>query len=176
MRNSLSESRMAWLATGLVAGLAVAYFWPHEPAYATTADRDSNFAMVTIPVGTSAAGISDPMDGMFILDFHTGQLMGAVLNRQNGKFANLYRRDLAKDFSVDPQATPHYAIVTGYAQLASQANLTFASGVVYVGELSSGKVIAYAFPWQEARKPQPAQHLLVPIDFIQWRQPTQKDK
>jgi hypothetical protein len=136
MRASISDSRVVWLVGGLLAGLGVAYFWPHEPAYATTADRDANFAMITIPVGTSAAGINDPMDGVFILDFLTGQLKGAVLNRQRGTFASLYYRDLAKDFDVDPQGTPHYALASGYAQVAGQRGKTFASGVLYVAELS----------------------------------------
>lgn len=176
MRASVSENRSTWLVLGLMAGICVAYFWPHEPAYATNADRDSQFLMVTVPVGTSAAGISDPMDGVFILDFLTGQLKGAVLNRQSGKFTNLYFRDLAKDFNVDPQADPHYAMVTGYAQLAGQRGLTFASGIVYVGELSSGQLAAYAFPWKEAPRPAPQVIPLVPIDVFQWREPTQKDK
>jgi hypothetical protein len=176
MRTSLADSRVVWLVAGLLAGLGVAYFWPHEPAYATTADRDSNFAMITVPVGMSAAGINDPMDGVFILDFHTGQLKGAVLNRQTGKFTSLYFRDLAKDFNVDPQATPHYAIASGYSQLAGQAGLTFAAGVLYVGELSSGQMAAYAFPWKEAPNPPPPPVTLQPIDVVRWRQPSQKDK
>ncbi|MGE5192415.1 MAG: hypothetical protein ACM3U2_07915, partial [Deltaproteobacteria bacterium] len=101
MRNVMAANRVAWLACGLVAGLAIAYFWPHEPAYATTADRDTQFSMVTCQVGVNAAGIQDAMDAVFILDFLTGQLKGAAINRQVGKFASFYFRDLAKDFDVD---------------------------------------------------------------------------
>jgi hypothetical protein len=175
MRPSLSESRVWWLAAGLVAGIGVAYFWPHEPAYATTADRDAQFAMCTVPVGTSAAGINDPMDGVFVLDFLTGQLKGAVLNRQTGKFTSFYLRDLAKDFNVDPKAEPHYAMVSGFSQLAGQGGLTFASGVVYIGELSSGKIAAYAFPWKEAPRPAPQVIQLQPIHYFQWREPKQRE-
>lgn len=176
MRASVSDSRVMWLVGGLMAGLGVAYFWPHEPTYASTADRDSNFAIITIPVGTSAAGINDPMEGVFILDFLTGQLKGAVLNRQKGKFASLYYRDLAKDFNVDPQGTPHYALASGYAQVSGQRGLTFASGVLYVAELSSGELAAYAFPWNEAPRTAPITAEMVPLDHFLWRQPTKKDK
>lgn len=169
------NTRVAWLAAGVVGGLAVAYFWPHEPAFATNADRDGQFAMVTVPVGTSAAGISDPMDGVFVLDFLTGQLKGAVLNRQNGKFTSFYLRDLAKDFNVDPEKEPHYAMVTGYAQLAGRGGATFASGVVYIGELSSGRIHAYAFPWKEAPRPAPVVIPLALIDGFPWREPTKQD-
>src|SRR5437588_3749282 len=86
MRNMMAVNRMTWLAGGLVAGLAIAYFWPHEPTYATTADRDTQFSMVTVPVGTSAAGVNDPMEAVFIIDFLPGLLRGAEMNRQTGAF------------------------------------------------------------------------------------------
>src|SRR5262245_13917635 len=31
MRDVMAPNRLAWLGCGLVAGLAIAYFWPHEP-------------------------------------------------------------------------------------------------------------------------------------------------
>lgn len=176
MRHSLSESRVAWLLAGLVAGLGIAYFWPHEPAFATTGDRDASFAMVTIEVGQSAAGINDPMDGVFILDFLTGKLQGAVLNRQNGVFAQLYFRDVAKDFNVDPESEPHYAMVSGISQLPARKGNIYASGVLYIGELSSGKVLAYAFPWVEAPRKTPQLTPLQIVDGFPWREAKDKTK
>src|SRR5262245_62760159 len=108
MRHVTAKKRAVWLACGLVAGLAISYFWPHEPAYATTADRDTQFSMVTCQVGVNAGGIQDAMDAVFILDFLTGQLKGAAMNRQVGQFSSFYFRDLAKDFEVDGNADPHY--------------------------------------------------------------------
>jgi hypothetical protein len=170
----MDSNRVAWLACGLIAGLVVAYVCPHEPVQATTADRDSQFMMVTCPVGNAAAGILDPMDGVFILDFLTGQLKGAVLNRANRTFAAFYVRDLAKDFGVDGAADPHYCIVSGYSQMNAQQGPTYASGVLFVGELTSGKVAAYAFPWLEPGLGGPI--ALQPLDVFQWKQPTPKGK
>ncbi|MFN0054121.1 MAG: hypothetical protein ACKV0T_18225 [Planctomycetales bacterium] len=169
---------MAWLVAGLLVGLGVAYYWPQERAYANTVDRDSQFVMITVPVGTNAgaAGFNDPMDGVFILDFLSGQLRGAVLNRQTGRFASLYSRDLAKDFQVDPKDEPHYAIVSGVAQSPNQQGVQFASGIIYVAELSSGKLAAYAFPWIEVPRPSPKKYDMIVKDVFQWRQPMQKDK
>lgn len=172
MRNTMSSSRVAWLACGLIAGLAIAYLCPHEPAYATTADRDSQFMMVTCPVGNMGGGITDPLDGVFILDFLTGQLKGAVLNRTKQSFAAFYIRDLAKDFNVAGDEDPHYCIVSGYAQMNAQQGPTFASGVLFVGELTSGKVAAYAFPWLEPGFGQAMP--LVPLDVFPWKQPAPK--
>ncbi|HEY3964311.1 MAG TPA: hypothetical protein VGM05_07115 [Planctomycetaceae bacterium] len=172
MRSTMTSSRAAWVAGGLIAGLAIAYFCPHEPTYATTADRDSQFMMVTVPVGNKAVGIDDPIDGVFILDFLTGQLKGAVMNRQAGRFTSFYMRDLANDFNVKGDEDPHYCIVTGYSQMPAAQGTTFASGVLFVGELTSGKVAAYGFPWNEAGMG--AVVPLVLLDAFPFKQPVKK--
>ncbi|MGQ0635072.1 MAG: hypothetical protein ACT4QC_10705 [Planctomycetaceae bacterium] len=173
MRVGLSNGPITWLLGGLLAGLGVAYFWPHEPAYANTVDRDKNFAIITVPVGMSAAGINDPLEGVFVLDFLTGQLKGAVLNRQVGKFASFYVRDLSKDFSVDAATEPRFAIASGYAGLTGQRGMVYASGIIYVAELTTGRIAAYAFPFLERGNAAPME--LMPLDAFQWRPPT-KDK
>ena len=118
-------------------------------------------------------GVTDQLDGVFVLDFLTGSLKGGVLNRQHGKFTAFYFRDLAKDFKVDPQAEPHYAFVTGTAQLTGEGGSTPASGVVYVGELTSGIIRCYAFPWRESNEPvRPV--MMTPIDQFPFRAPAEK--
>ena len=161
--------RMVWLAAGLVAGLAIASVWPHEPAYAVTTDRDAKFAMTTCTVSVVAV---DPIEAIFVLDFLTGSLKGAVLNRQIGKFTAFYYRNLALDFKVDPKSEPHYVIVNGQAQLSGNAGLQFASSVLYIGELTSGKIVCYGFPWKESRTPL-APFQLVQVDGFQFREPSQ---
>jgi len=174
MQNLMSTNRVAWLAGGVALGLAIAWFLPHEPAYAMTGDRDTQFSMVTIPVGASALGVNDPMEAVFILDFLTGQLRGAALNRQVGRFASFYFRDLSKDFDVDGDSDPHYCMVSGYAQMPNQAGIPMASGMLYVGELSSGKVIGYSFPWREQGTSEPVP--LLPTDSFPWKKPSPRGK
>jgi len=174
MQRVLTGNRVAWLAGGLALGLAVSYFVPHEPAYANTVDRDTQFAMITIPIGVSAAGINDPMDAVFILDFLTGQLKGAALNRQIGKFRSFYFRDLSKDFEVDGDTDPHYCLSSGYAQVPNQAGVAMASGMLYIGELSSGMVIGYSFPWQETGTNGVVP--LIPMDSFPFKKPAPKGK
>lgn len=165
MLTRMSESRMTWLAAGLLAGMALSYFWPHEPAKAITTDRNDKFAMATIPVSL----VSD-VEGIFLLDFSTGQLRGAVLNNKIGKFTHSYQRNIAADFKVDPTAGSfHYSIVAGRANLPSQGPATLSTGVLYVGELTSGRVICYAFPYNESNRP--TQAVLRPIDSFQFREP-----
>ena len=168
MSNRISEDRMTWLAVGVAAGLCISYFWPYERALAATTDRDSKFAMATIDV--SPININ-AVEGIFVLDFLTGQLTGAVLNNKIGKFMTRYSYNVAADFQVDPKAEPHYAIVTGVANLPSGRGVNPASGVIYIGELSSGKVICYSFPYSMANRPQAS--TLAPLDFFQFREPAQ---
>lgn len=170
MRSTMTSSRAAWVAAGLLAGLAVAYVCPHEPAYANTADRDSQFMMITVPVGNMALGLNDPLDGVFILDFVTGQLKGAVLNRQLGKFVSFYNRDLANDFGVKDD--PHYCIVSGYSQMPAAQGVTFSSGVLFIGEETTGKVAAYSFPFNEGGTGGVVP--LVLIDSFPFKQPVKK--
>src|SRR5438045_436599 len=114
MRAQMTGNRTLFLIVGLIAGLAIAQFWPREPAYAVTTDRDARFALTTCTV--SVIGV-DPIEAVFVLDFLTGQLKGSVLSRQLGQFVLFYWRDLANDFSIDPKVEPRYAIVNGQGQL-----------------------------------------------------------
>jgi hypothetical protein len=159
---------MPGLIAGILAGAAVAWTWPHEPAYATTGDRAQHFSMVTIPVSDAVNGIINPLDGVFVLDFVTGQLRGGVVNRQTGKFASFNFRELAKDFDVNPNQVPEFCMVTGYAQLPNQAGKPMSSGMIYIGEFNTGKVVAYTFPWMEKGGGGPLQ--MTPMDVFQWRQ------
>jgi hypothetical protein len=147
-----SEQRMVWLAAGLVGGLCVSYFWPHEPAMSAASDRNSKFGMATCAV-TSGLGVAGELEGIFVLDYYTGRLTGATLDPKSGKFMSGYFRAVAADFQVDPKAEPNYAMVTGKAPLNAKGRTPMASGVIYVGELSSGKILAYGFPFAVANRP-----------------------
>ena len=164
-----SGNRYLWLMAGAVLGLAASWFFPQEPLHASSSDRDEKFAMLTVPVkDLQFGGVRDHLEGVFVLDFLTGQLKGAVLTK-TGRFTHFYVRNIAADFQVNPDATPHYAIVTGNAQLPSQGRSTWATGVIYVAELTTGRVAAYGFPFNEANRAVPAV-ALAPLDRFQFRE------
>ena len=176
MSHRLSDNRLVWLVFGLLAGLAVSSFWPHEPLSAATSDREKNFGLMTVAVrDIQLAGVQDKQEGVFVLDYLTGRLQGAILNSRVGGFTHKYYRDLANDFNVDPQAgRPQYTMVTGISQLPSQGRITWASGVVYVGELTSGRIHAYAFPYADSRgRLKPVQ--MRKIAVFQFRQPLKRN-
>lgn len=166
----MKQQKIVWMLTGLVAGLGIAQFWPHEPVAAGTADRDSKFGMATVPVS-----FTDGTEGVFVIDYLTGELKGAMANPRIGKFTNFYYRSLAADFNVDPKAEPHYVMVTGQrGQNIGQAGVSLAAGMIYVGELTSGKIVAYTFPYRELRVPAPPVQL-TPLDLFQFREPVVRD-
>ena len=146
MNTTLTKDRLTWLCLGLMAGLAASSFWPHEPLYATSTDRNDKFAMTTCEVN-----LVDRFEAVFVLDFLTGQLQGATLDFRDGGFQYHFYRNIAQDFQVDPNAEPNYAILAGRAQLQGKRGITPATGVIYVAELSTGRVNAYGFPYQQGR-------------------------
>lgn len=164
----VNDRRWLWLGLGVLAGICVASLWPQDRAKAATTDRDSKFAMATIPVS-----LINDVEGLFVLDFLTGNLTGGVIDNKTGEFLTRYARNIAADFGVDPKAEPHYCIVAGRANLPAVAGRTPATGLLYIGELSSGKVIAYTFPYQVARQVQVAP--LTPLTFLQFREPAALD-
>ena len=148
MLQRFSDKRTVWLTIGLMAGLGIATLWPHEQVKAVATDRDAQFAMTTCQVG-----VIDPIEAIFVLDFLTGSLKGAVLNRTNAQFTNFFFRDLPQDFGIDPKKEAHYCIVTGQAQMASAGAQPPAPSVIYVGELTTGKIICYGFTFAESARP-----------------------
>ena len=171
MQKQNTNNRMVWLVIGVLAGLCISYFWPHEPVSAATSDRDTNFGLITVPVrDVTIAGVRDTMEGVFVIDYLTGRLQGAVINPRIGKFTSAYFRNLAADFKVDPQANPHYTLATGTIQLAARGQATWANAILYVGELNSGMIHAYAFSYTDNRvKGAPVP--LVLMDGFRFRQP-----
>lgn len=145
-----------WLGIGLVAGLMVARLWPEERLQAVATDRDERFAITTVAVDPLGGAGQNP-EAVFVLDFLTGRLTGGILNAQNGVFVNSYVRDVAEDFKLDGAGKPKFAIMSGVANLPNMRGVQSAAGVLYIGELTTGKVIAYRIPYRTSTKQLPTQ-------------------
>ena len=159
-----TNTQIAFLAVGVAVGICLTSIWPHEPVFAATTDRDSRFAMATVDV-SDISGI----EGVFCLDFLTGQIRGGVLHTRTGKFQYTYHRNIAADFNVDASAEPHFALVSGRANLPNARSTQLAQGVLYIAELSSGRVIAYTFPYQQGNNTA-VNIQLTPLDTFQFRE------
>ncbi len=170
MQPQVNERRFLWMAMGMVAGLCLAYFWPHETAQAVATDRDERFAICTVDTQSQ---IGTP-ETVFVLDFLTGRLSGALLNQATGTFTNFWFRNIASDFQVqaDAAAKAKYVIIPGRADLTSGRGATTASSVLYIGELTSGKIGAYRFQFRTSKTPLPVQPI-EPFAYFPFRESTQ---
>lgn len=142
MARNIRNPNLAWLIAGLIGGVVLAGIWPTQPTFATATDRLEQFGIAT--------GFVDPgLEGVYILDFVTGQLQALVIHRQLQRFAARYVRNISADFGVEPDQNPRYVMATGQAdlrQVAGRGQFT-TSGVLYVAELTSGQICVYSFPY-----------------------------
>lgn len=165
MREGIRDQRLAWMTGGVIIGLAIALYWPAEPAYAIAVDRAERFAMCAVP---TQAGTSE---ALFVMDFVTGRLVGAAYNSQSGAFTEFYIKELAADFGVQAGAEVEYIIVPARTEFRAIAGAgtgrrgSPATGGIYVGELNSGKVILYGFMFQSAPRPGPPQPVIKVASF-----------
>ncbi len=151
-----------WLTAGVVVGLGIAALWPHRPLTAATSDRNEKFGMCTVYV-------SENLEAVFVLDFLTGRLTGACLGKQGTGFVQFFAADPGTDLQVRPGAKAQYTMTPGLAQIRSRPGTQPAASVIYVAEMSTGKVGCYAIPFllPNAKNPVPAK--LAPLDVYTFR-------
>jgi hypothetical protein len=156
--------KLNWLClgAGVLLGLGIAALWPQRPLTAACVDRNEKFAMCT-------ATVTEGLEAVFVLDFLTGRLRGSCLHPQSGThFVVLFEADVGTDLGVKA-AKPQYAMVPGYAKIRSTPGVQPAGSVLYVAELSTGKVGCYAIPLKLPNTPNPVPQLLLPMPNAQFQ-------
>lgn len=167
--------RLAWMGTGLAVGLAiglalavgvgmgtrtrgddVAGRFPIEELKlkAFGAHGSDTFAIATGPVDGN-------VDGIFCLDFLTGDLTGYVMSPRFGKFFAAFRTNVTKDLPVEQGKATKYAMALGRINvLSTYTNIKPGASVIYVADCNTGIVAAYAFPWNQQLSGNPPSSLL----------------
>ncbi len=156
---------LVWVAVGLLVGLVLGGAWPQTPLHAVATDRADTFAIAT-------GAVDEDMEAIFFLDFLTGQLRAAVLGYQSGQFMAFYEHNVLDDLAVEPDRTPRFLMVTGHANLQrGAARLRPSRSVLYIAEVNSGRVAAYAIPWDPTahRAGQTFRGGFIPLDATQFR-------
>ena len=144
------------ICLGLVLPLVIT-----RPVDAQSTDRAAGVIMTTVR-------ISDDIEALFVLDTDNRRLTGQVINNQTNLFAQSYARDISGDFKVPTDQAPRFAMVTGRVNLAPYRNFVPNRTVLYVTEVNTGRVVAYAFSYKPANQNVRGQQLFV-VDSFQYR-------
>lgn len=165
----------ALLAVGVAVGVPLG--WGFAPprglpkAFAITSQADESFAICTTPID-----MANSIEGIFVLDFATGDLTGGVLNAGSGLFGTSYKYNVLGDLGFQPgQAkNPRFLLVAGSAELRPNPRLgrrQLAPSVIYVTDCTTGATPAYGIPWspQQANASAPVMSELVPLDVARPR-------
>ncbi len=122
------------LAAGLVVfGAAIGFSLADvRPAHAAN-DRFEDYVMCT---GAVAIQPKAQTDGVWLLDYRAGKLLGTVIDRNNnGKIVGWAEVDLVTEFNIPPRQDVHFMMTTG--QIAE------GQSALYVAETKSGKFAVY---------------------------------
>ncbi len=122
------------LAAGVALGAVAAMFYlgQPQPAGAASNDRHGDYAMATGAVSLSP---KIQADGVWLLDYRAGKLLGTVIDKTQGKIVGWAEVDLVGEFELAPKQDVHFMMVTGY--------ITSGQSALYVAETSTGKFGVY---------------------------------
>ena len=125
--------RMMWLAVGLVLGVVGTgmFFASSHPAEAAN-DRYEDYILCTGPVAVQPRA---PTDGIWLLDYRSGKLLGTVIDRTLGKIISWAEVDLVTEFAIQPKQNVHFLMTTG--------TITQGQAAVYVAETVTGRIGVY---------------------------------
>jgi hypothetical protein len=175
-----SRSAKGWFAAGLALGLAVAVGAVVESVAMRGGSSESEFAFPQTglkAVATHstdsvamATGMIEENEGLFTLDYLTGDLQCFVIYTKNVPrpyVGAVYKYNVLKDLEVNTEKKASYLMLTGVSNLVRGAsNVRPSQSVVYVMNVENGRFAAYAVPWDAtlASRGQQQTGPLLPID------------
>jgi hypothetical protein len=123
---ALERARVRWLETRLHAAAA------------------QNSGALAVATGYIEQGV----EGIFVLDFISGDLTCGVLNPRTGQMAGLFKRNVAADLGVVQGKQPKYLMTTGFFDAkGTVSNTRPALSLVYIADTTTGNYIGYMLPW-----------------------------
>ena len=128
------SGRLFWLVVGLVlgAGGLGLYLGTGRSVQAASSDRYEDYILCSGAVAITPRALTD---GVWLLDYRGGKLLGTVIDRNLGKIVGWAEVDLVNEFGIPARQNAHFMMVTGQIS-QSQAAL-------YVAETTSGKFGVY---------------------------------
>ncbi len=145
-----------FLLAGLAIGLAIGGSFAAGIVLERRADSSHASALNELRLKASASSsaetfaiatgpIDGEVEGLFCLDFLTGDLSCFVISPRGKGFAGLFKTNIVKDMPAEKGKTPAYVLVTGGINVRGNPNAP--SSLVYVADANSGVWAAYSFAW-----------------------------
>jgi hypothetical protein len=122
------------LTAGIGIGAVAAMFslGSPKPLGAASNDRFGDYVMAT---GAVSINPRVQTDGVWMLDYRSGKLLGTVIDKTQGKIVGWAEVDLTGEFGVKAFQDVHFMMTTGY--------VTQGQSALYVAETSTGKFGVY---------------------------------
>ena len=95
-------------------------------------DRYQDYVMCTGAVSVTPRA---PTDGVWMLDYKAGKLLGTVIDRALGKIVGWAEVDLVTEFGIPPKQDVHFMMTTG--------SIAQGQAALYVAEVTTGKFGVY---------------------------------
>jgi hypothetical protein len=127
------RSRFLWLAAGLFLGIGgTVLLMGRSQTVMAADDRFEDYVLCTGKVAVSPGA---PTDGVWLLDYRAGKLLGTVIDRAQGKIAGWAEVDLVHEFGIQPKQNVHFMMTTG--------SISAGQAALYVAETTTGKFGVY---------------------------------
>jgi hypothetical protein len=127
------SGRLLWLTVGmLLGGLVTVLYVGRYPQARAGNDRYEDYILCT---GAVAVNPRAPTDGLWLLDYRAGKLLGTLIDRAHGKIIGWAEVDLVTEFGLPPRQNVHFMMTTGMISQGQAA--------LYVAETSTGKFGVY---------------------------------
>ena len=152
------SGRLWWLTAGALAGVIGAVIWAGRPREAQACtDRYEDYILCT---GAVAVNLRAPTEGVWLLDYRAGKLLGTLIDRTAGKIGGFAEVDLVSEFGLPPRQNVHFMMTTGMIAQGQSA--------LYICETTSGKFAVYTMGVRSDGQPgvQIRRH-----DLVMFRQP-----
>lgn len=122
------------VAVGLAVGMAATMFSLNQPrpAAAASNDRYGDYIMAT---GAVSINPRVQTDGVWMLDYKAGKLLGTVIDRTQGKIVGWAEVDLTAEYNLKAQQDVHFMMTTGY--------ITQGQSALYLAETATGQFGVY---------------------------------
>jgi len=139
----------ALLVLGLFAGLVLTGLWHGGPWQNVMVDASATHGQENWAIATGMIG--NGIEGLYFLDYLTGDLRAVLLNRRTARFSGFYQYNIQNDFNLTASKNPKFLMVTGLVEVPRGRGPTqIGNSAIYIAEATTGQVNAYAIQWSSA--------------------------